>query len=71
MLQKGDHVLIIARNSPFKGQVGLVLATNAGRSYPIRVLIPEEVNDRGQVLRGAIYQYRMDEVALQEEQAGA
>ena len=71
MLKKGDLVVIIARNSPFKGQTGQVLATDAGHGYPIRVLIPEEVNDRGQVLRGAIYQYRMDEVALQEKQAGA
>ena len=70
MLQKGDHVLIIARNSPFKGQAGLVLATNAGHGYPIRVLIPEETDAKGRVLRGSIYQYRMDEVALQE-QAGA
>jgi len=71
MLQNGDRVIIIARNSPFLGQAGRVLATNAGHGYPIRVLIPEEVDDRGQVLRGAIYQYRMDEVALQEKQAGA
>ena len=71
MLKKGDLVVIIARNSPFKGQAGQVLATNAGHGYPIRVLIPQETDAKGQVLRGAIYQYAPDEVAPAQEQASA